>query len=751
MFTKIETVLFSVCAVSLAVSAPLLLPACATQGSSRDAVQFDPMPFAQVGASELEPFVPRSVTDLLRDANEALLAANAAQESGDHQDALRQYKLMLELLMQSDLDPAVFYTLREEFNNILDASSRQALASLPRRTPSVITEGLERPKDYNGLDIPYPLPERVLRELDRIVTGYPDAFQRGLDRSYRYLPYIYEQLEQAGLPRELAWVAMVEGNFVPNALNSRSGAGGTWQFMPGTARQYGLRVDGYVDERFNWQSATRGAIAHLKRLHDFFDGSWPLALSGYNMGEYGLEQRIASNGGERDFWRLIETPPASYRIRAETKNYYPKFIATVMVAGDPRRFGFEINPQPAEDTVRVPVKGPYALEDMDRALGYPRGTLAKLNPDLLGKMTPPTGGDYGVMAPREMQQTLLASLPKLPQMKYGAGTHKVRRGETISGIAARYQVSQNELMRLNGIRSARRLQVNQVLRLPGIAASKGATAPASGASAYIVKRNDTLYDIAKAHRVSIASLQAWNDMGGRTKLKIGRRLRVSDPKRAAAAAPKPSAAAPAASPGYHVVSANEFPAMIAHRNEIKLDDLLAWNNLTRRSKIYVGQKLKLAPPAGRSAPAPASKPAAPAAAAAEKPSPAPLLPTAPPAGVRKIVHTVAGGESVYLIAKKYGVNMNNVLAWNKLTKKSVLQPGDTCVIYLALEDNSTPSAEAKPSAAPARKIVHTVAGGESIYLIAKKYGVPMDDVLAWNKLTKKSVLQPGDKVIIHAD
>ena len=102
------------------------------------------------------------------------------------------------------------------------------------------------------------------------------------------------------------------------------------------------------------------------------------------MGEYGLERAIASNGGERDFYKLIETAPASDCIEQETKKYYPRLLATIFVAKDPEKFGFKTNPQPADDSVLVTINGSYSLAALDRACNLASGTLEQLNPHLIG-------------------------------------------------------------------------------------------------------------------------------------------------------------------------------------------------------------------------------------------------------------------------------------------------------------------------------------------------------------------------------
>lgn len=738
----------------------LAISGCTTTGqTSRGVAQFDPIPPVAAGSEDLAAVSPRTVTDLLRDADHAFRAANAAQESGDEEAALRQYVLMLELLTEADLDPKIFYSLRKEFGNILNNSTAQAALYQPRRF-SPLDDAEYTPGDFSAFQIPFPLPERVLQEIDEIQTVYPKNFQTFLDRSQKYMPYIRQRLREEGIPEEMAYLALVESGFQPKIV-SRAGAGGMWQFMRPTARRFNLRVDSHVDERYDWQSATDAAIAYLKVLYDEFDGNWPLALSAYNMGEGGLAQAIAANGGERDLWKLIDTPPASYRIRLETKKYFARFIATTIVARSPERYGFKINPIPPEETVKYPVTGIFALSDLDREMGYPDGTLASLNPALLNETTPPSGS-YPMLVPGADHARFAAALRNAGQMKYAGGSYKVKRGETVSQIASRHGLSPNELMRLNGIRSARSLRAGQTLKLPGsyvpnakggaevtpaaveereeptvtVASNTPAAAPSGrkGKPSYVVKPGDTLFDIANAHNVSVAELQTWNDKGQRSRLKVGESLYVGETASAAPDAP----AGGAGDTVYHQVRAGEYPARIARDYDIPLRDFLAWNDLGAQSTIKVGDRLLVAS-------------ASPAAGSAERErveTPAPTR-VGTNSGVPAIPksHTVRKGESASVIADQYGIKTSEFLAWNGLTSRSVLRAGKTYRV-------SPPSAKDAKGDSPgaekaAAEVLHTVAKGQNPTTIARRYGVKISDLFKWNGWQKNHVLHVGDKVVIR--
>lgn len=704
---------------------------------------------------------PRSVTELLKEAQSEFEKANTAQEQGDRDAALKHYSRMLELMADADLDPGVFYNLRSEFQRILENNGKQPAQGAPSE---LLAAEL-------GLEVPPP--DRVLVELEEIQSVYPKNFQAGLDRSYKYVPYIQEEFSKAGLPSDLAWLAMVESLFQPKIV-SRAKAAGMWQFIAATGRRHGLRIDSYVDERYNWRKATHAAVSYLTKLHDQF-GSWPLAVSAYNMGEGGLDRAIASNGGETDIWRLIDS---SDRMKDETKKYYPRLLASIMVAKDPERYGFKANPQPPEQTVLIPIKGSYSLAALDKACNLPQGTLRQLNPDLIRGVTPPSG-EYAISVPAEAGDTLQAALQDIPQAKaqlFGSkkAYHTVKRGETLSIIAKKYDVSVEELMKANRISSATRLISGKKLAIPGLADDDEADQPetetqqeesagseqktasesprkTSGKAqnkgrVYTVRKGDTLCDIAKANNLSVKELMAINKRKT-VNISVGDKLLLAP--LTDLGEPDPTSREFDGEETTHTVQSGEYPGKIAKLYGVKLDDLLEWNNLSKKSTVNVGDKLVLR--------------------GIRKADEAPAVETEEKAvEAKEAVHIVAKGETAGSIAAKYNMPVSEFLAANNLTAKSIVRVGDKYKVRAAEtpeetvaepaaenKEKATAEAKHKPAEKPAEKaakpaagnddVVHIVAKGETAGSIAAKYNMPVSEFLAANNLTAKSVVHVGDK------
>ena len=695
--------------VSLLCVSAIVLGGCQTTRTvepdlvdGKEVYQFDPIPVPVIGAQDLSISAPEDPTKLLDEALVAFELANKAQEEGDTDVAFQQYTQMMELLLESDLDPSVFYSLRNEFNQILGESTRLAKLNNTTTTPPPVVDEAEVLAIRSELDYPNPLNDRVLAEIYHIQKSYPKGFQAGLNRSARYLPHIRAEFKKAGLPEDLVWLAMVESQFTPR-INSRVGAGGMWQFMPSTGSRFNLQRDHYIDERYDWKKSTQASIQYLSKLYEMFD-SWPLAVSSYNVGEGAIERAIALNGGQRDLWGLLDTGAASKRIPRETKKFYPKLLASALIANNPEKYGFTPSTEAAEQTETVKVSSAYMLEDIEKAAGIASGTLGKLNTHFRYNYSPPNR-TANLYVPVGTAARVRSALPKLSQLR--PDTHVVRRGETLSGIASMYQTTANELMRINNIKSARRLQVSQRLVIPGRLGSRGgASATVSGnRKVYVVRKGDSLSGIASRYGTTISKLQQWNVMGRNTRIHVGDRIYVSKPSSNTISSKSSTSSAGTGTLVIYTVRSGDTLGKIATKQGVSLKNLLMWNKLTNRSTIRPGDKLKLYK--GRA--------------------------TSSSAGATK-THTVKRGENPGTISKKYGIRTSDLLRWNNLKSSSIVHVGDVLHVQNPGTSGTT--------------ITHTVKRGENPGSIARKYKVSTQSFYAANGWTKNPVLQIGQKVKI---
>ncbi|MFA4903532.1 MAG: transglycosylase SLT domain-containing protein [Desulfobaccales bacterium] len=242
-------------------------------------------------------------------------------------------------------------------------------------------------------DVPIQMNKQVKAYLVYFSTERKAVITRYLARSTRYLPMIKEVFQEAGLPEDLAYLAMIESGF-NNKAYSPAAASGMWQFIKGTGLRYGLTIDGYVDERRDPEKATRAAAQYLLDLYKQF-GSWYLAAASYNCGE-GRVQRELNQSNHKNFWELS----ANMCLPTETKNYVPQMIAATIIAKNPEKFGFKNVPYlPPLKIDKVPIKETTSLTAVAVAVNVPSEEVAALNPELLRGITPPDAPSYSLNLP----------------------------------------------------------------------------------------------------------------------------------------------------------------------------------------------------------------------------------------------------------------------------------------------------------------------------------------------------------------
>ncbi len=264
-------------------------------------------------------------------------------------------------------------------------NTRNSLRRFPHLKKDMLFSGKRLPgKIYTSpiFDFPIIYNDKVKSWIKYFQTKGKKSFKCWLERSTRYAPYIKKELEDHDLPQDIFYVAMIESGFASKA-RSRAGAVGLWQFIASTGRDYGLKINGWVDERRNFTKATRAAIAYKKSLYRIF-GSWHLVSASYNMGENRL-QKLVAKYGTNNFWELSEMGI----LPDETINYVPKIIAATLIAKSPALYGFKnINYQVPYRFEETFVPGGTDLGNLARYIGVRERYLKDLNPDLLRGFVP---------------------------------------------------------------------------------------------------------------------------------------------------------------------------------------------------------------------------------------------------------------------------------------------------------------------------------------------------------------------------
>ena len=330
------------------------------------------------------------------------------------------------------------------------------LNSLEKDLNKAIDQPVERRRlEFSKAVIENP---RVRYFINQFSKSGRNDLEKVLARSGKYMPMIAQVLHEEGVPEELAYLALIESGFVVHS-SSPSGAVGLWQFVPGTARRYGLKIDSWVDERRDPVKSTRAAAAYLKDLHDYF-GRWYLAIAAYNAGQGAIEKAMQSSGAN-DFWTLS----AKAKLRDETRNFVPKFVAASLIASDPQKYGFiDVAYEPPMDYEEMEVQGSLRLVSLAEMADTDPETIRELNPELLRGQTPPEESAFRVKLPTGHATIFAQSYQERETRQAQFVTHEVKKGETLFAIARRYGQHVRALMELNGLANPT-LRVGQLLKV----------------------------------------------------------------------------------------------------------------------------------------------------------------------------------------------------------------------------------------------------------------------------------------------
>lgn len=425
-----------------------------------------------------------------------------------------------------ELKSAVFaendVTTDDSVDVVTESISEATNHDITEIPPSIISE--------KKIRIPVELNEHVQRWIAYFTERDRERFQRFLNRGQLYRDVVENVLEENDLPAELYYLAMIESGFRTNA-HSHASAVGVWQFIPGTARRYGLRIDRYVDERRDPIRATEAAAKYLRDLYNVF-GSWHLAMAAYNAGEIRI-LRAVFKGRKRNFWDLIQ----SKSLPKETAEYIPKFLAVVLIGQDPKKYGFsETNngvSYPKLEAVEVP--GSLQLNQISKLSGLTLDSLKKVNPHLNFSQTPSSVARYEIWVPalsastlKAQQSELFRNYTKIQRSTASTGiaktsveVHRVKPGESLLTIARKYKLSIGHLKRINNLKS------NRILSGTRLRTQSRAYSP-SNFVRYKVKRGENLTLIAKKFKTSITKLKVSNQLR-KNQIVVGQVLKIDSP------------------------------------------------------------------------------------------------------------------------------------------------------------------------------------------------------------------------------
>jgi len=424
---------------------------------------------------------------------------------------------------------------------------------------------------------PEVLPASVLKQRDWYLRN-PSYLATVFGRAEPFIFYVTDELDKAGLPLELALLPIVESTYDPLAY-SHSHAVGLWQFIPSTAKSFGLRRDRWYDGRRDVIYSTQAAVKYLKYLHRRFDNDWLLALAAYNSGEGNVRKSIKRNrklGKKTDFW--------SIKLPRETRNYVPQLLALATLIENPEKFDIKL-PFIADQAYFevVEIESQIDLNKVIEIIGVEGTAFTKLNPAYRRSITPPQG-KHNLLLPvgsaEPLRQLLTTTDPKtwVPHTEY-----QVVSGDTLSQIAQRFRVPTQWLKSRNNLRSDR-LRIGQVLLIPHSGDSATSGSKVAQTSLYSVKRGDTLSSIALLYKTSITALKHSNELTT-DRLQIGQKLTIKH----SSAGPTPENLRRLS----YRVRRGDSLYLIAEKFDLTIRDITRWNKISRNEFLQPGQRLTL--------------------------------------------------------------------------------------------------------------------------------------------------------------
>ncbi len=368
-----------------------------------------------------------------------------------------------------------------------------------------------------------------------VVGSYLNFFQtprgraiveNGLRRKGRYAEMIARVLKEEGVPQDLIYLAQAESAFQPLAL-SRAGARGIWQFVQWRGNEYGLKRSWWVDERMDPERATRAAAQHLRDLYELY-GDWYLAMAAYNCGPGNVQKGIERTG-YADFWELYKRNA----LPQETKNYVPIILALTLIAKDAAHYGISVEPDQPVETDTVKPGRAIDLRLVAETIDVDVATLRALNPSLL-RMITPDDPEFVLHLPRGTSEKFSAEIADIPADKWVSWRrHRVEAGETMTLIAKTYRVTPAAIAEANNLEPGAGLEPGEKLIIPAMRSEEETK---TRLVRYRVRKGDTLGGIADQFSVMPEQVRKWNRMKS-NKVSRGMLLRIYAMGRAPEARP----------------------------------------------------------------------------------------------------------------------------------------------------------------------------------------------------------------------